>query len=80
MFVKVGAAAIIEHPALATWVTNPASIWLLKQINQIQLQPRVKKLTLEQCQFGGDAMKPTTLLVHALEDMEHTWVLQVILA
>ncbi len=51
--------AILEHPQLPYWEPNAASVWNLPEVRAV-LGCGAGALSFDMCQFGADAMKPTT--------------------
>ena len=62
---SIGAFFLIEHPEdLGTTATggDPASIWSLEEVFQLQRNTSATTCVFFQCTFGLDAQKPTRLL------------------
>ena len=64
-----GVSMIVEHPARATWKPQAASSWGLPETQDLARHPDVRLLTLDQCAYGADARKATTLMLIHLPEL-----------
>ena len=62
---------IVEHPAQAHWKPHAVSSWALPETQELLRHPEVRATTLDQCMYGADAKKATTLLTTHLPELDH---------
>jgi hypothetical protein len=64
-----GLCGFLEHPQFAVWLMKqrPASIWMLEILRLMARLECVQICSFDQCIYGLDAKKPTTLLLLRLE-------------
>ena len=70
---KLGLCGFLEHPAYTTWLTRrrPSSIWTLRAFRCMARLQCCQITSFDQCVFGLDAVKPTTLLLLRLQTFAH---------
>lgn len=63
LLAQVGGCGFCEHPQFPTWLLKrgPASIWLHPAIRPLRLLRCIGITSFDQCFFGADATKPTTV-------------------
>ena len=73
---QAGLCGFLEHPQFAVWMMQhrPASIWTLDVMRWLARLECVQICSFDQCVYGLDAKKPTTLLLLRLETFKDTTV------
>jgi hypothetical protein len=75
--VQIGLCGFLEHPQFPLWLmkVRPASIWMLPALRTLARLECVQICSFDQCIFGLDATKPTTLMLvrlHTFKDVTMT--------
>ena len=62
---QIGLCGFIEHPQFPVWLmkVRPASIWMLPALRTLARLECVQLCSFDQCIYGLDATKPTTLML-----------------
>eukprot|EP00435_Cladocopium_sp_Y103_P041009 s1179_g11.t1 len=62
---RIGGCAFVEHPAFPVWALprRPASTWSSKEMGWLRRLHCSSVVTFDQCLFGCEGRKPTTLLL-----------------
>jgi hypothetical protein len=74
---QLGLCGFIEHPQFPLWLmkVRPASIWMLPALRTLARLECVQLCSFDQCIYGLDATKPTTLMLvrlHTFRDVTMT--------
>ena len=66
-----GGAAFFEHPQWASWLaeSQPPSVWITPWMRQLRRLKCCSVVSFDQCIFGVDIKKPTTLLLVRLRSV-----------
>ena len=67
---SAGAAAVMEHPAIPTWLPHAPSSFLLTELSWLAQQDGVTRTLFDQCTFQAPSVKPTMLLAVHLPRVE----------
>ncbi len=63
---------VLEHPAEPRWDYAAPSSWQLPEVLNLQGLPGVVRLDIDQCMFGLDSRKPTSLLTCHCTRLTHS--------
>ena len=74
---QLGLCGFIEHPQFPLWLmkVRPASIWALQALRILARLACVQLCSFDQCVYGLEATKPTTLMLlrlHTFKDLTFT--------
>eukprot|EP00435_Cladocopium_sp_Y103_P010523 s445_g2.t1 len=70
---RMGGCAFIEHPAFPVWAIQhrPSSTWSSKEMRWLRRLNCSSVVTFDQCLFGCEGRKPTTLLLVRLKSLRN---------
>ena len=68
---QLGLCGFLEHPQFPLWLmkVRPASIWMLQALRTLARLECIQICSFDQCVFGLDAIKPTTLMLLRLHTL-----------
>ena len=74
---QLGLCGFLEHPQFPLWLmkVRPASVWTLQALRTLARLECIQICSFDQCVFGLDAVKPTTLMLlrlHTFRDLTLT--------